>query len=81
MLSENDTDTEMTEAEPAPQQSDASTSQSVLVIPTLTPSSQEQSTGRTTLQLEPGRRMDFITSEMRTGFRCPEHLYWHLLQL
>jgi hypothetical protein len=43
MLSEDDTDSEMTETEPASQQSVASTSQSDLFIPTLTPSSQEQS--------------------------------------
>jgi hypothetical protein len=43
MLSEDDTDYEMTETEPASQQSVASTSQSDLFIPTLTPSSQEQS--------------------------------------
>jgi hypothetical protein len=43
MLSEEDTDSDMTEAEPASQQSVASTSQSDPFVPTLTPSSQEQS--------------------------------------
>jgi hypothetical protein len=41
-LYENDTDDEMTEAEPASQQSNASTSDS-LFVPALSPSSQEQS--------------------------------------
>jgi hypothetical protein len=43
MQSEEDTDSEMTKAEPVSQQSIASTSQSDLFVPTLTPSSQEQS--------------------------------------
>jgi hypothetical protein len=43
MLSEEDTDSDMTEAEPASQQSVASTNQGDLFVPTLTPSSQEQS--------------------------------------
>jgi hypothetical protein len=42
MLSEEDTDLDMTEAQPASQQSVASTSQSDLFVPTLTPTSQEQ---------------------------------------
>jgi hypothetical protein len=43
MQFEEDTDSEMTETEPASQQSVAVTSQSDLFVPTLTPSSQEQS--------------------------------------
>jgi hypothetical protein len=43
MLSEDDTDSELTEAEPALQQSIASTSQEDMSGPTPTPSSQEQS--------------------------------------
>jgi hypothetical protein len=42
MLSEEYTDSDMTEAEPASQLSVASTSQGDLIVPTLTPSSQEQ---------------------------------------
>jgi hypothetical protein len=63
LLSEDDTDTEMTEPEKLSQQSTgASTSQGALSTPTLScPSSQEQS-GRTCWRLEHGGRRDLTRS-------------------
>jgi hypothetical protein len=81
MLSEDDTDSEMTEAQPASQQSEASTSQSKLFIPTLTASSQEQTDWED--YLEAGPWMQYGLQYIRDDdmIQTPLHLCWHLLRL